>query len=217
MTDSLPADIADATVGQIAELGEETRKTFSLSDYTQNITHRQERVLLYLDQQALDDWVTINETQERLSISIATLTTPESQENRARLQALYDTAEEEQEALHTKALQSAISIHLRALPDVAIKVLKRQVRKGNEDENGRIPQEKVEDVNDAFDRLVAYKQILEIRNSAGEVAGDLTEDVFKGLITQVGPVQRERVIATSKALQYTDQVAKALMDGDPGF
>jgi hypothetical protein len=108
------------------------RKSYSLSDRLKGIKHRHTKLLVFLDGDAVDAYAAANNEVENLGEQVMLASQaidpakPDTQTQYERLLKLHDEKEEALEPLRAEMLSSALAIYLKAFPNIAIKVAKRE-------------------------------------------------------------------------------------------
>lgn len=211
------------------------RKTFRLSDRLKEIKHRSEKVVLFMDVEAVDAYQSLNEKAQAIAntAGAVNLKAEGGSQRHAILLAAYNELEPQVEAAKVKMLSSAVSVYLHAWPNIAAKVARRDARKKFHDEIlGAVPQDKLSDAAEFVDMRLLGESIMKIVDAEGSVdtLEPYTVEDEKGkkklvkpretigmqLSDDLPPSQWARLYDAYQKLTLTDQIEQAATD-DPGF
>lgn len=137
----------------------------------------------------------------------------------AEMEAGVEEFKAQVEAAKIEMLKSTLSVHFRAIPDIAIDVAKRKARKQFRDEQTKqIPQddETIEAYNLFLDKLLMADSIEKIVDAEGAEDDQVDFAAVEQLIQLVGPAQAMRLRESFKMLTFADGVGQNATD-DPGF
>jgi hypothetical protein len=210
------------------------RNTFRLSDRLKGIKHRSEKVVLFMDVEAVDAYQKLNEKAQAIANAAGAvdLKTESGPERHAILLAAYNELEPQVETAKVKMLSSAVTVYLHAWPNIAAKVARKNARKKFHDEVlGAVPQDKLSDAAEFVDMQLLGASIIKIVDAEGNV--DTLEPYTEGkgskkklvkpretigmqLSDDLPPSQWARLYDTYQKLTLTDQIEQAATD-DPGF
>jgi hypothetical protein len=223
----------------IEQIQEEARKSFSLSDRLQDINHRSTSILIFTDMEAVDEYNKINAKAQSLSddlgkINLAGLsavveaaTTDETRaaaqsalesalSRKADLQARFDEMESSVAKAREKMLAGSFVIQMKAYPNIAVKVTKRDIRKKFSDPAlGRVPDDRVEEADAALHMALLGQAIVKVTSPDGDLEFDRST-IGQELSDSLPPAQWDRLFQTFMRLTLSDEIAKAAVD-DPGF
>lgn len=138
-----------------------------------------------------------------------------SVEDREQFSDRLDVVAAELEAARAAMLASALSVHMHAVPDVVMAAGRRHARKAY-GVNGKVPDEDLEDANQAQQAYVLGRVISKIVNSAGALAVFDRDQVGSWLRESLPLSQWQRIVVAYNDLMFTDSIgAQATLD--PGF
>jgi hypothetical protein len=202
------------------QIADDARKSFKLTDRLQGMKHRTIKVPIFTDVEAVDAYSSLNSRVQALvdSAGKVDLEQKGGAERHAALLAEHERLEPELEAAKVRMLQGALSVQLRAYPNIVIKIARRDARKKFIDEATKtIPVEREGEYREYIDLRLLSESILQITDSEG-AALDVgpREEVGKTLSDMLPPSQWQRLYDAFMKLTLTDQIAESATD-DPGF
>lgn len=222
------------------------RGTFRASDKLKGIKHRHGVVPLFLDLEAVDDYQKLNQMAQIVTDAAGKVDVKEDggAERHAALLEQYNELEPKVEAAKVKMLQSALSIHLHAWPNIAAKVARRKaIKRFYDDSLGGVPPERNVEASEYVDMLLLGSSIMKIVDAEGNVdtlqpyEAEVTDEhgnvvMKKGkpktrriipretigfdLSNDLPPSQWARLYDAYQKLTLTDQLGENATN-DPGF
>lgn len=182
----------------LSEQIEEVQKTFSLEDALVG------RGMVEVDFTAYTDEVGAEAISE-LDKDILKLKIAGNEEEADTLTAKKAQVEE-------KIKQSAIIISLRSLPNIAIKKIKRDARKGYTDKKGNVDNDRLEDFADNFTAHLLAHMITKVTRADGAVMEEDFRDVEKvKLFQNYLPISEwKRLDEQISEIQFKDKFAQGL-------
>lgn len=231
MTDAPePADI-DASLTPPTEpdpqqVVAETQKDLTLAGRLGGVKHRDDKVVVFLDENASDELVKIENDRRGVEARIRLLEvvpTDETEDHRdvriARLAEARDElahGEGEREAVRVAALQTALAVHLKGFPDVARDAANRKML-GIYGENGRISEERAADAADWLNENLLGHSVVKVVDSDGDVLTLPTRDEVGPMLRKMLPSsQWKLLLGRFLVLATADSYSQAAQD-DPGF
>jgi hypothetical protein len=214
----------DATAEELLEATEEiqdrARRTFSLRDRLAGIKHQETKVLVFTDMEVEAEYANIQNRIAFLENAAARyINTKDAAEEAQRdsLLAQVEDLQPKREAVLEKMMDAALSIHMRAFPNIALKAARGQQRRKFQDESGVIPAERIAEANEWIDNKLLGDCIIGIFDRAGHPMDLGPRDELGKLLSEtLPPAQWARVYNAYQALILTDQIG-ALATDDPGF
>lgn len=212
-----PVDPFEELQADLESIQAEAKQTFSLRDKLKNAAvGNAERVPLFLDTKAVTArnyaQAKHDEAKQRLDFFEGAAEAVDARvlsESRKEVENLAA----ELKAANEKMLASALSVHLRAIPRIEIKIARREERKrivGKK--GGQITADRQEEFDDAVMRNVINRMLIEVRDAEGNVydndAAALQEDLPEG--------QWNKLVSTVNRMSFVDAAGNAATD-DPGF
>lgn len=226
MTESNIDPMAD-----IDEIQEKARQTFSLRDRLRGIQTRTAKELVYLDVEAVvlyaqqkakvdqlrDQLVRLERGFERQSELPADAPRPISATDVMNAENDLGQLVLDLEEIQERMLVNALSIHMRALPQVVLDVATREAKKKFRSAvTKRIEDEQVEEYNLYLDQLCLVESIEKVVDATGAEDTNIDFDAVVDLCNLLGPSQVYRLRQAFKELTFIDGVERAAVE-DPGF
>ena len=216
------------------EISEQARGTFSFDDRLNEVKHRHAKIMLFTDMEAVDEYHQINARTQAMvdSAGRIDLKSPGGLERHEALLAEHEKLETQLEDARALMLKSALSVHLHAWPNIALKVAKKEARKKYHDKVlGGVPESLQEEAGEYVDMQLLGASIVKIVDSTGAV-DDLAaytvgtgkkqktikprETIGKKMSEKLPPSQWQRLYDSYQVLTLTDQIGSAATD-DAGF
>jgi hypothetical protein len=206
------ADTPD--IQTIAEpIVDEARSTFSLTDALHGVKRKTTKLLVFTDEEAVIAYAELQNQQTIAGVRAGSEDLTD--EDRARYRAEIDELEPQVEEAKTAMLASALSLHLRSVPDVVMDAGRRKARKSYA-VDGVIPDDKLEDANAIQQNYVLGRVIAKVVNSAGAEATFDRDTIAEDLRSSLPLPQWTRLVRTYNEIVFTDTLgAQATLD--PGF
>jgi len=214
-TDPREFDIDTEVDGK--QIAEEVRKTTSLSALLTGATHRTAKVLIFTDAALVDEFNTVNQKAQELSDRLGKLKKTE-ESLRANLLERFNAADEELEQIRLRLLESSLTIHLQAYPNIVDKIVKRDTRKKFADDVlGGVPNDRIEEAVEWQNLQLLSHAIVRVVNADG-VEMDLgpKEDVGQLFSDTLSAAQWQRLYAAYEKIKTVDSITQASIT-EPGF
>lgn len=198
----------------------ETQADLTLAGRLKGIKHRNKRVLVFTDLDAVDRYNRVNSQLQSL-VDAAGNVDLSSEGGPDRHQALLDkhnALEPDLDKAREEMMESALAIQLHAYPNIAIKVIRRDARKKFIDPALKeIPEDRIAEYREYIDMRMLSEAIQSITDSNGAQL-DLgpKQEVGALLSDQLPPSQWQRLYDEFIQVTLTDQISTAAQN-DPGF
>lgn len=205
-------------------IAENARENFSLSDHLSGIKQRRTKVLLFLDGDSVDAYGKLERELEALNLAMGRIDvlkgTDADRKMHASLLERYNELEPRAERAKLKMLQGALSVHLRAYPNIAVDVIRREAfKKFRDKETKQVPAEKEDEFSIFIQRRLMSSSIEGIFDYRSErvTLGDIKpEEVADALAEKLPTVQWQRLNEAFTKLTLTESIATAATT-DAGF
>lgn len=200
----------------------EARKNFSLADRLTGAKQRVTKVLIYTDLDDVDIYNRLNREVQDLVDAMGRMDLGKKEQAELHAQMLEQHNELEPKVEEAKAamLKGALAFTLRAYPNIAVKVARRDARKEFVNKATGSLNEGVEQVqvNEWIDMRLLSDSIVEIKDSSGELVelGIDRKELGMLLSNMLPPTQWQRLYDAFITLTLSDGIAQAATD-DPGF
>lgn len=228
------------------EIAAEAQKTFSLTERLRGIKHREGKVILYTDLQAVDAYQAVNDRARTLADQLGrvgladkrkaldaalegngavagsaeqeTIAFDIASTTHAELTARFEEVEVELEAARAEMLKGALVVRMRAFPMIAADVARRKALKRFVDPAiQQVPHERVQQFSDYIDSLLFGQTVLEVVDASGAKM-DLGKrsSLFYTFKDTLPPSQWLRLYDEYLALTQSDQISQQATE-EPGF
>jgi hypothetical protein len=223
MTDTVAPELPAEAVEAIKDEAAEAKQKFSLRDRLGSIKYAMRTVVVFTDEQAVTRFnavdTQIKSVEGLLGVQVPDDASDEEKaellEQQAGLRAAYDELEPALEAAREEMVNSALSIHMRAVPQVVLKMATHAADKAYRLGDGTLPEEKAEAWDEKRNRYILGRVIQSIGTPSGSLEFE-PDEVAQLLEESLSPTQWSRVSSTYTELMFRDAIGTAATD-DPGF
>lgn len=196
-----------------APIAAEAKKSFSLAERLKGVKLTTRKVIVFTDE---DDVADYGAAERELLLLEARLGDPEiSAEDRALMDERAAALEARKVAARSRMLQGALSVHMRAVPDVVMDAGRRAARKAYA-VDGQIPDELIADANQVQQGYVLGRVVQKIVDSTGAAAEFDRDEVADMLRGSLPLPQWTRIVTAYNAIVFTDAIGEQATL-DPGF
>lgn len=213
-----PLELTDSDKAMLSEHASDVaaaaKKSFSLRDKLRGMKAATAKIVLFTDPDAAAEFAQHNGMMQALAGIIETLEA--GSEERASVQADYDEGETKLDRLRSAMLDSALAVHMRAVPQVVIEAAQRHARKAYARKDGSIPEESQEDFLRMQNHEILGSVIVRVVDAQGN---DLEVDpatVGDDLLEFLPVPQYARLLQAFNVLVFNDALAQQATE-DPGF
>ena len=217
-TDDAALTLTDADKAMLSEHAEdvttEAKRSFSLRDRLQGMKRAESKIVLFTDPDAARDYAEQAFAQDQLG-ALLQAAKPED-DGYDEAQADFDEGQRLLEQKRAKMLESALAVHMRAVPQVVIEAAQRSARKAYALKDGTIPDEVRERFVQHQNHEILGSVVTRVVDAEGN---DYTFDPSEigDLLLETLPVpQYQRLIQAFNLLVFNDALAQQATD-DPGF
>lgn len=211
MSDTPDIDLTPETIEKVQT---EARKSFSLKDRLNGIKVNTAKHLAFLDESAVDHYIGTKNKLQALATQLEMLQAdPLKAESAMRKLEEHDAQLEVVEEAKKAMLESALSIHMVALPDVVVEAARRRAAKGAKQQDGTIDQlvfRKYFDINLVNNCVV---KIVDPQGAEADFEPKTAGELLQGAL---GTVQWGQVVEKMSALLFNDSIGAVATD-EPGF
>lgn len=225
MTDATdPLQISDddeAMTGEVEKAVQHAKRTFDLGARLRGAKLATAKVLVFTDLDAAAAWQAQEQETARLANAIKVLgdleEDPEEKANTiAEATARFTEADAVLDDLRATAFESALAIHMRAVPQVALDAAIRKATAHFKGDDGEVPEAAREDFYEMQNRILFGQVVTRIVDADG-AEGDFDKARLWDALQAAMPVpQWGRVKQTFNALMFNDGLARAATQ-EPGF
>lgn len=204
------------------QIAREAQANASVADLLRKAKLRVAKIPIFTDLEMVDTFATLSQQAQAANDLAAQvdMSTPEGVERNRLLVEEYNRLEQEVEEARAQMLSVTLSFHLRAHPNMAVKVARRDAKKiFINPETGQLFEHfDQQDVNDFIDNRLLGACIQKVVNAQGERVdfGVPRADFGEFLSEELPPSQWDRLHAAYQRLTLTDRVAEAATF-NPGF
>lgn len=204
MTDTIPAAAPN--------IAADAKKSFSLSDRLRGVKLSTRKVIVFTDEEAVTAFAAVTREEAGLQAVLGAAT---EETDRASLEERQTALTARKEAARTAMLQSALSIHMRAVPDVVVDKARRAARKAYA-VDGTIPDDLLEDANAKQQQIILGHVIHKIVDADGAEADFERDRIAEELRAALPLPQWTRIVRAYNEIVFVDSIGEQATL-DPGF
>lgn len=187
----------------IEETVTEARETFSLRERLMNRPQRTGEVTVFTDE-------VLGRKHQELSLQLeaARLVSDDSDESNERIAEI----EKELREVATEVYKTGLTFSLRAVPEIVVKDVRRKTRK-NLNIKGKIPEDRLEEFNDAFTAGIFSKAIEGFRDHESDAKVDtFTYQDARDLADYLPKSEWEKVDRAVGDIQFSNSISEAVTE-----